>query len=99
MLIRTLENGLAVNKQATIQGVEKSDADSVLVSIVNGFKHVGINNWREGLVACGSDGASVMTGVRNGVTAKLRQEVPWQKTVTAQSMFQVQGGYHTTVVL
>ena len=66
-----------MNKYATIQGVEKSDADGVLVSIVNGFKHVGINNWREGLVACGSDGASVMTGVRNGVIAKLRQEVPW----------------------
>ena len=77
IFIRTLENGLAVNKYATIQGVEKSDADGVLVSIVNGFKHVGINNWREGLVACGSDGASVMTGVRNGVIAKLRQEVPW----------------------
>ena len=70
-------NGLAVNKDATVQGVEKSDADGVKASIVNGFKHVGINNWREGLVVCGSDGASAMTGVRNGVIAKFRRDVLW----------------------
>ena len=69
IFIRRIENGLAVNNYATVQGVEKSDAEGVKASIVNDFKHVGINNWREGLVACGSDGASVMTGVRNGVIA------------------------------
>ena len=73
IFIRTVENGLAVNKYATIQGVEKTDANGVLASIVNGFEDIGINNWRDGLVACGSDGASVMTGVRNGVIAKLRK--------------------------
>ena len=77
IFIRTVENGLAVNKYATIQGVEKSDANGVLASIVNGFEDIGINNWKDGLVACGSDRASVMTGVRNGVIAKLRQDVPW----------------------
>ena len=77
IFIRTVENGLAVNKYATIQGVVKSDANGVLASIVNGFEDIGINNWKDGLVACGSDGASVMTGVRNGVIAKLRQDVPW----------------------
>lgn len=35
IFIRTLENGLAVNKYATIQGLVKSDADSVLVSILS----------------------------------------------------------------
>lgn len=77
VFIRTLENGLAVNKYATIQRVEKSDANGVLASIVNGFEDIGINNWKDGLVAIGSDGASVMTGVRNGVIAKLRQDVSW----------------------
>ena len=77
VFIRTLENGLAINKYATIQGVKKSDANGVLASIVNGFEDVGINSWKDSLVACGSDGASVMTGVRNGVIAKLRQDVPW----------------------
>ena len=76
VFIRTLENGLAINKYATIQGVKKSDANGVLASIVNGFEDVGINSWEDSL-ACGSDGASVMTGVRNGVIAKLRQDVPW----------------------
>lgn len=75
MFIQTLKNGLAVNNYVTIQGVEKSDVDGVLASIENGFKHVAISNWREGLVVCGSDGASIMTRVRNGVTAKLRHEV------------------------
>jgi len=77
VFIRTLENGLAVNKYATIQRVEKSDANGVLASIVNGFEDIGMNNWKDGLVAIGSDGASVMTGVRNGVIAKLRQDVSW----------------------
>lgn len=40
--------GLAVNKYATIQSAE-SDADDVLDSIVNGFMHVGMSNWREGM--------------------------------------------------
>ena len=77
VFMRTLENGLAVNKYATIQRVEKSDANGVLASIVNGFENIGINNGKDGLVAIGSNGASVMTGVRNGVIAKLRQDVSW----------------------
>ena len=35
--IRTVENGLAVNKFARIQNVEKSDANEVRASIVKGF--------------------------------------------------------------
>ena len=77
IFIQIVENGLAVNKYATIQGVKKSDANGVLASVVNGFEDVGINSWKDGLVAFGSDGASVMTGVRNGVIAKMRQDVPW----------------------
>ena len=78
IFIQTVENGLAVNKYAMIQGVEKSDANGVLArGLEDGFEDIGINNWKDGLVACGSDGASVMTGVSNGVIAKLRQDVPW----------------------
>ena len=36
---------------------------------------VGVNDWRNGLVSIGSEGASVYTGVCNGVVAKLKQSV------------------------
>ena len=64
---------MTVNKCATIQGVKKFDANGVLASVVNGFEDVGINSWKDGLVAFGSDGASVMVGVRNVVIAKMHQ--------------------------
>ena len=38
---------------------------------------VGVNDWRNGLVSIGSEGASVYTGVCNGVVAKLKQSVSW----------------------
>ena len=77
IFIRIVENGLAVNQYATIQGVKKSDTNGVLGSVLNGFEDVGINSWKDSLVAFGSVGASVMTGVRNSVIAKMRQDVPW----------------------
>ena len=77
IFIQIVEIGLAVNKYAMIPGVKKSDANGVLASVVNGFEDVGINSWKDGLVAFGSDEASVMTGVTNGVIAKMRQDVPW----------------------
>lgn len=37
------------------------------------MQRVGVND----IVSLGSDGASVYTGVRNGVIAKLEQSIPW----------------------
>lgn len=41
------------------------------------MSNVGINDWKNGLVSLGSDGALVYTETRNGVVVKLRQSVPW----------------------
>ena len=38
---------------------------------------LGVNDWKNALVSLGSNGASVYTGVRNGVVAKLTQSIPW----------------------
>ena len=52
LFIRTLENGLVQNRYATIQPVENSDANGVLTSIGKGLHDIGVNNWKDGLVAC-----------------------------------------------
>ena len=78
IFLRNLESGLAVNRYATtVQWVMSSDAAGVLAIIERGLVDIGLDNWKDGLVACGTDGASVMTGVRNGVVAKLREDIPW----------------------
>ena len=67
-------SGLVVNRYATIQGVTSSDAAGDLATFERGLVNIGLDNWKDGLVACGTDGASVMTRVRNGVAAKLRED-------------------------
>ena len=52
-------------------------ADGVIASFDQALFKVGVNDWRNGLVSIGSDGASVYTGVRIGVVAKLKQSVLW----------------------
>ena len=53
--------------------VEKADAATIYTEIKKVTDEVlGTNQWGEKLVAFGSDGASVMTGVKAGVVAKFR---------------------------
>ena len=70
-------NGEPVNKYFKIVELPNGTADGVIASFEQVLFKVGVNDWRNGLVSIGSDGASVYTGVRNGVVAKLKQSVPW----------------------
>jgi len=44
----------------TVQSVKHADADGILHAIGNGFNYASVINWKDGVVAFGSDGASVM---------------------------------------
>ncbi|KAK2564106.1 Zinc finger protein 862 [Acropora cervicornis] len=74
---RMLCNGEPVNKYLKIVELPNGTADGVIASFDQALFKVGVNDWRNGLVSMGSDGASVYTGVQNGVVAKLKQSVPW----------------------
>lgn len=74
--VRMLCNGKPVNKYLKIVELPNGTADGVNASFDQALFKV-VNDWRNGLVSMGSDGASVYTGVHNGVVAKLKQSVPW----------------------
>ena len=71
--VRMLCNGEPVNKYLKIVELPNGAADGVIASFDQALFKVGVNDWRNGLVSMGSDGASVYTGV----VAKLKQSVPW----------------------
>ena len=70
-------DGEPINKFLTIAELPNGTADGVIESFERAMGKVGVNTWKNALVSLGSDGASVYTGVRNGVVAKLRQSIPW----------------------
>ena len=70
-------NDEPVNKYLKIVALPNGTADGVIASFDQALFKVGANDWRNGLVSIGSDGASVYTGVHNGVVANLKQSVPW----------------------
>ena len=76
--VRMLCNCKPVNKYLKIEELPDGTADGVIASFDEALFKVGLNGWRNGLVSIGSDGASVYTGVCNGVVAKLKQSVPWR---------------------
>jgi len=65
--VRMLCNGKPVNKYLNTVELPNGTADDVIVSFDEAMFKVGVNDWRNGLVSIGSDGASVYTGLRNGV--------------------------------
>ena len=54
-----------------MQDVEKADGESIAQPIDTIMKTVS-KEWQSKLVACATDGASVMTGARRGVVSRLR---------------------------
>ena len=56
-------NGEPVNKYLKIVELPNGTADGVIASFDQALFKVGVNNWRNGLVSMGSDGASVYTQV------------------------------------
>lgn len=62
-----------------VQSVDKPDATQITKAITSLMETVsgnedGTGQWLEKLVACGTDGASVMTGVKRGVVTQLCQD-------------------------
>ena len=65
--------------QFELQAMAKSDAPGILGAIDKAFlDELGLqgNEWREKIVGMGTDGAAVMTGVRSGVVARVKADVP-----------------------
>ena len=56
-----------------IEAVEKADAAHITQAVRNQMKAVCVD-WESKLIACATDGASVMTGDRSGVVTRLRGE-------------------------
>ncbi|ROI96431.1 Zinc finger protein 862 [Anabarilius grahami] len=59
-----------------IQALKKADAACITDAICSQMSAVsgGEEEWKEKLVACGTDGAAVMTGSKTGVVSRLRGE-------------------------
>ncbi|KAK9972414.1 hypothetical protein ABG768_025721, partial [Culter alburnus] len=55
-----------------IQDVEKADGENIAQAIDNMMREVCGEEWQAKLVACATDGASMMTGTRTGVLSRLR---------------------------
>lgn len=68
---------MAKNVYISIEAVEHAHAEGVLAAIESVMNKVDEGwNWKERLVATGSDGASVNLGRRHSVTKTLKDEVP-----------------------
>lgn len=64
-----------------VQSVQKPDATHITDAVKHLMDSVSVNNdragWLDKLVACATDGASVMTGLKKGVVTQLRQGRPY----------------------
>ena len=56
---RVLQNGKSQNVNVKLQPVEHAHADGVMAAIDTAMNSTGTPNWKEKLVATGSDGALV----------------------------------------
>ncbi|KAJ8352273.1 hypothetical protein SKAU_G00237490 [Synaphobranchus kaupii] len=73
--IRFLSTEGPVNAYLSIQDIKHGNAGGILDAIHAAFEEAGISDWKERLVGFSSDGAAVNVGCRNGVAARLQQEV------------------------
>ncbi|KAK1907004.1 Zinc finger protein 862 [Dissostichus eleginoides] len=58
-----------------IEDVKHAHADGVLSAVQTVFEKAGLDNWKEKVVFFCADGAAVNMGKRNGVAAKLKEEI------------------------
>ena len=58
---------------------ENGKSHGIVQALDKAFQGFGFtpNEWRSKLVGFGSDGATVMMGVRSGVATLLKNDVPW----------------------
>ncbi|KAJ8387984.1 hypothetical protein AAFF_G00147750 [Aldrovandia affinis] len=73
-----LQNGKPVNQLIHIVALDHANSQGILDAILAGLLKVGVGegDLKKRLVGFGCDGASVMLGVNNGVTARLQHLCP-----------------------
>ncbi|KAJ8367171.1 hypothetical protein AAFF_G00324500 [Aldrovandia affinis] len=73
-----LQNGKPVNQLIQIVALDHANSQGILDAILAGLLKVGVGegDLKKRLVGLGCDGASVMLGVNNGVTARLQRLCP-----------------------
>ena len=73
--IRLLNQGKPKNHMMSIAAVNHGHSDGLLVCLETLFKDFGLPDWKQKVVGFCADGASVNLGQRNGVAAKLRNDI------------------------
>lgn len=73
---RSSNGGLVDSFYIGIGEPERADANGIISVIDSDFGSLDIKDYRHKLVGFGSDGASVNTGKKNGVIAKLKESQP-----------------------
>lgn len=74
---RFVENGIPKNLFVKIQDVKHAHAAGVFEAIETSLDSLSDNwNWKEKLIATGSDGAKVNIGRKNNAAALLKNDVP-----------------------
>ena len=73
--ITYIENGLPVNVMLTMVVLQHANSQGILDAIMSGLHQAGLSeeDLKAKLVGFGCDGASVMIGHRNGVSARLKE--------------------------
>ncbi|XP_032364193.1 zinc finger protein 862 [Etheostoma spectabile] len=74
--VRSASEGKAKVDFVGVKAVSKPDATNIAEAVCSIMESGVSTDWKNKLVAITTDGASVMTGVNNGVVAKLRADRP-----------------------
>ena len=72
--VRLLENGIPNNVYFRLAHIDDASAEGVLRAIEGVFESAELFDWKEKLVAIGSDGASVNIGKKKGISALLTNQ-------------------------
>ena len=71
------KNGRAEVKFFSVESVKSADAEGLKSAIIESFERIGIINFASRLHGLNVDGASINTGIRNGLGAKIKEIAPW----------------------
>ena len=73
-----LDKGVPTVKFSSIESVQSADADGLLSSLKDSFERVGVDQFENHIHGLNVDGASVNTGVHNGLGTKISEDyAPW----------------------
>lgn len=74
--VRSASEGKVKVDFVGVKAVSKPDATNIAEAVCSIMESGVSTDWKDKLVAITTDGASVMTGVKNGVVTKLRADRP-----------------------